>query len=320
VIHSDHANTKDKGQSLALIERLPFVHQPLHVLTALLPSIDALMSGNFGGNNGGNNGGSDNLSLFKALDLAGNMIKRVAPGSVGAVNLELAQHTEFLQKLMKVIVYNPLENFRQMAFKVFDGYFRLFSASDGCYRLCAVLLEIANHSGLIGYVIGKVKDATLNHLNGRVPAPEFQGHELRVLVRKFARLSNGAETDLLEVSDEVMACLNFLVGLFIRDGKSNASGILDMKAEIQEGFLTPLETGINMSRAHYQAKLEASSDRGSNPDDLVDDDLLSVQVGGQPLPHMDAQGRKKVVEAALNTFSMMECVLIQLKDVLDKQK
>ena len=49
-------------------------------------------------------------------------------------------------------------------------------------------------------------------------------------------------------------------------------------------------------------------------------DVMSLSVGGQPLPEMTPEQKKQVVHAALNTFSMMECKLIQLKDVLDSRK
>ena len=75
-----------------------------------------------------------------------------------------------------------------------------------------------------------------------------------MLVRKFARLSNGAETDLLEVSDEVMGALNFLICVMMRD-KENVSGIWDLKEHLLKEYVAPLDTGLSMSRAHYQASI-----------------------------------------------------------------
>ena len=139
------------------------------------------------------------------------------------------------------------------------------------------------------------------------------GHELQVFVRKFAKLSNGAETDLLEVSDEVMAALNFLICVLLRD-KNNTVGLWDLKDHLEKEFLGPLETGINMSRAHYKASLETNNVKGD-----AADDIMSLQVGGQPLPQMTPEQRKEFVQSALNSFSMMELKLVQLKDVLDKK-
>ena len=76
----------------------------------------------------------------------------------------------------------------------------------------------------------------------------------QVLVRKFARLSNGAETDLLEVSDEIMGALNFLICVMMRD-KENVSGIWDLKEHLLKEYVAPLDTGLSMSRAHYQASI-----------------------------------------------------------------
>ena len=41
-------------------------------------------------------------------------------------------------------------------------------------------------------------------------------------------------------------------------------------------------------------------------------------VGGQKLPHMSYDEMVKVIHDALNTFDMIECVLCQLNDVIDR--
>ena len=116
------------------------------------------------------------MCLYKALSLADSLIGRVAPHSQDGVLLELSCHPDFLQNVLKVVVYDPVESFRRQAFSVFEKYFKMFSpGSGGCYRLCTVLLDIANHSGIIGYVIGKVKDVVINDLNGKQAAPLFRG-------------------------------------------------------------------------------------------------------------------------------------------------
>lgn len=122
---------------------------------------------------------SHHLCLYKSLALADSLIVRIAVHSLDGVLLELGSHSDFLQNVLKVVVYDPVESFRRQAFSVFEKYFRLFSpGSGGCYRLCTVLFDIANHSGVIGYVVGKVKDVVINDLNGKQPAPMFRGKRL----------------------------------------------------------------------------------------------------------------------------------------------
>ena len=137
---------------------------------------------------------------------------------------------------------------------------------------------------------------------------QFKGHDLKVLVKQFTKLRNGAETDLLEVSDEIMAAINCLICIFIRD-RLNETGIWDLKDEIRKNFVDLIDTGLKMSKVHYKHKLE------EKPEKDVD---LDLRVGGELVPTMTPQKRKEFLEAALNTFGMMECVLIQLQDILDK--
>ena len=297
VIFNDFAIT-DESQRQNFIFSLPSIYHPVHIFNLALPSVNSMMTD------------QGYLSLFKALNLAEHLMSRIPATTLDGTILEMEAHTEFLQKILKIVVFNPMENFRQMAFQLFRKYFDRFSIECGMYRMCQVLLDIANHSGLIGYVVGQIKDVVLKQLNGKIDAPQFRGHSLKVLVRKFIKLTNGPETDLLEVSDELMAGINFLILVFLRDS-SNETGLLDMKSELRKEFLEPLEVGINMSKAHYQAKLDS--------DPSVTDDVMSLQVGGQLLPQMSREEQKNVINAALNTFSMLECVLIQLKDVLDKK-
>ena len=150
------------------------------------------------------------------------------------------------------------------------------------------------------------------------PPPErLSGIHLQSLVKKFCVLKNGAETDLLEVSEEVMDSLNFLIAILLRD-KTNALGLFDILPQIENDFLNPLNTGLSMSRAHYKLKLDeikgdfkASSDQGSD---------VSLMVGGKALPEMSQDQMKRVIQSALSKFDLMECFLCQLNDIVTSLK
>ena len=81
--------------------------------------------------------------------------------------------------------------------------------------------------------------------------------DLQILIKRFCQLSNGTETDLLEVSDEIMASLNFLICMLIRD-KENVLKIWNIIEDLENNFLKPLDKGLSMSRAHYKLKLDES--------------------------------------------------------------
>lgn len=290
----DDCHLKD---SKGFISWIPSCYLPNHLLNCLLPSVNQLIDE-----------GMNNLAVLKGIELTGHLVQRIEAGSLHRAILELDDHVRFLKNITRIIVYCPLESIRKKSFQVFDRYFATFDHDQGKFRLIKMLIETANHSGLIGYAITKAKDCTLTHMNN--PDSKFRGHDLRVLVRKFAKLSNGAETDLLEVSDEVMAGINFLICMFLRD-KSNQLGVKEMKEEIIQNYVEPIETGIVMSRAHYKQKLV------DNTDPNVDGLDMSITVGGQMMESMTKEQKKEVIHAALNTFDMMECVLIQLKDAIE---
>ena len=132
--------------------------------------------------------------------------------------------------------------------------------------------------------------------------------ELQKMAKKFCKLSNGAETDLLEVSDEVMAALNFLIAMFIRD-KDNIFGLWDIVTELERDFLQPLVQGLNLSRGHFKLKLEEPKSTE-----------VTLMVGGEVLPDMSREQKNEVIHSALNTFDMIECVLGQLNDVIANRK
>ena len=246
----------------------------------------------------------------KSLSLCTSLLTRIPKSQVPEDSLELEDQLLFISKLYEVIIYHGLESVRKMGFNVYNRIFDLFgNSSKGLSMMVKHALEKANHSGLIGHTIGKLKNGVLSNM--KYPSEDLSGIALQSLVRKFCCLKNGAETDLLEISDEIMASLNFLICLLLRD-KTNILQLWDIIPELNEHFLKPLSTGLSMSRAHYKLKLDepANSNNGA----------VTMMVGGQTLPDMSSEQMKEVILSALNTFDMIECVLCQLNDTIYAKK
>ena len=169
------------------------------------------------------------------------------------------------------------------------------------------MTESKCHSGLKGWAVSKLKDLALataagDNLDTKVAlfGPQFK----QLCLRTF-RLENGAETDLLEVSDEVMAALSFLYCLESR----GAPGSEEILAELRPTYLSELEAGLKMARGHYRAQLaEAACENDSSE--------VSVMVSGQRLPQMGKEETRDVVSAALNTLDLMEMSLARLKSLM----
>ena len=185
------------------------------------------------------------------------------------------------------------------SFKRFDAEFKFFFS----------VTESKCHSGLKGWAVSKMKDLALRTDAGDDPGRKAAlfGPQFRQLCLRTFRLERGAETDLLEVSDEVMAALSFLYCIRSR-GTPAAEEIL---AELRPTFLAELERGLGTARAHYQAQLQTES--------AVEADSageVSVTVAGQRLPQMGREETRDFAAAALNTLDLMEMSLARLNSLM----
>ena len=198
----------------------------------------------------------------KALFLCKNLLSRLCLQSIPSEALEMEGQSILCAELYQIIIYHGLKSVRKLAYEVYNQYFDVFGHKPKSLTLLVKFaLEKANHSGLIGHAIGKLKNGILAHIQN--PPEKLSGIHLQSLVKRFCVLKNGAETDLLEVSDEVMASLNFLIFVLQRD-KTNAFGLLDIVPQIENDFLKPLNAGLSMSRAHYKLKLEEGENNSNS--------------------------------------------------------
>lgn len=278
---------------------IPLCYSPFHLFSLLAKPMISMLAFNVGES-------SHYLRQEKSLLLCKSLLNRLHVSGLPLDALEMEDHSNLWTILYQVIIYHGLESIRKLAFEVYNLYFTIFAPKGRpLTTMVQHALEKANHSGLIGHAIGKLKNGLMSGPDNYISVPILQG-----LVRKFCVLKNGAETDLLEVSDEIMSTLNFLVCLLLRD-KSNALGLWDIVPQLKADYLEPLATGLSMSRAHYKLKLEENADPNSA--------TVSLMVGGQTLPEMSKEQMKEVVQSALNTFDMIDCVLCQLNDVVNKR-
>lgn len=285
---------------------LPLCYDPLYLFSVCLPSISKMLVFIPGA-------AAHYFRQEKALSLSMHLLRRIPRSSVPNDAVEMEGFIELMARLHSTIVYHGLESTRKLSFSVYDFFFGLFGQHPKSLSMMVMhVVQNANHSGLIGHAIGKLKNAVMADMKNESMADEFTSLRLQQITRKFCKLSNGAETDLLEVSDEVMSSLNFLICCLLRD-RDNRLGIWDMVPELEADYLKPIAKGLEMSRAHYKLQLNSSEDSSSEPKDV------RLMVGGQPLPEMSRDQMKEVIRSALTTFDMIDCVLCQLNDVISSK-
>uniref|UniRef100_A0A8C3TP38 Glomulin, FKBP associated protein n=1 Tax=Catharus ustulatus TaxID=91951 RepID=A0A8C3TP38_CATUS len=178
---------------------------------------------------------------------------------------------------------------------------RISRISDKC------LLKTSNHAGVEGYIIKNIKDQI--HLALTYDNIWFTGHHLISLLDLVLSLPEGAETDLLQNSDRIMASLNLLRYLVIKDCESdNQTGVWTTLGKIEQNFLKPLRVGLNMSKAHYEAEIKNKKENRK---------VCSVTVSGEKMPAMTTGMQLQVLHSALFTFDLIESVLARVEELIE---
>ncbi|XP_048458181.1 glomulin, FKBP associated protein a isoform X2 [Rhincodon typus] len=248
-----------------------------------------------------------------------------SPGYLLLVNMEyiaaLISKTEesILSKgldLVKVMTLCPIEHLRKSSLKIFQQYIDKFDP-EGKYKLFRCLFKTSQHAGVQGYVIQNLKnqiDLALKPGNKNV---WFSGPQLIPLLHSVLSLPEGAETDLLQNSDRIMASLNLLRYLVIRDNEwENQTGLWTNPFWI-DSFLKPLRTALNMSRAHYEAEVRNKRQNQKIKDTPDREMQCSLTVGGKKLPKMTTAMQLEVLQSALYTFDVMESVQARIEELVE---
>uniref|UniRef100_A0A674IHU4 Glomulin, FKBP associated protein n=1 Tax=Terrapene triunguis TaxID=2587831 RepID=A0A674IHU4_9SAUR len=242
------------------------------------------------------------------MDLLGNCLLRMSDDSLHHQYLEFKGFITAPQGLVKVMTLCPIEHLRKKSLKILQLYIDKFDA-EGKYTLFRCLLKTSNHAGVEGYVIQNIKNQIDLSLKVTNDSKWFTGPQLVSLLDLVLLLPEGAETDLLQNSDRIMASLNLLRYLVIKDNEyDNQTGIWTELNKIEQNFLKPLHTGLNMSKAHYEAEIKKSHNSKA---------VCSVTVGGEKMPNMTTEMQLQVLHSALFTFDLIESVLARVEELIE---
>ncbi|XP_008695932.1 glomulin isoform X2 [Ursus maritimus] len=255
-------------------------------------------------------------SVFsKGVDLLENGLLRIEDNSLLHQYLEIKSFLTVPQGLVKVMTLCPIETLRKKSLAMLQLYINKLD-SQGKYTLFRCLLNTSNHSGVEAFIIQNIKNQIDLSLKGTHNNKWFTGPQLISLLDLVLFLPEGAETDLLQNSDRIMASLNLLRYLVIKDNeKDNQTGLWTELGRIENNFLKPLHTGLNMSKAHYEAEIKNSQENSQEVQKSKD--LCSVTVGGEEIPNMPPEMQLKVLHSALFTFDLIESVLARVEELIE---
>ncbi|XP_037260560.1 glomulin isoform X2 [Falco rusticolus] len=217
--------------------------------------------------------------------------------------------------LVKVMTLCPIEHLRKKSLNILQLFIDKFDA-EGKYTLFRCLLKTSNHAGVEGYIIKNIKDQIHLALTKSCGNTWFTGHHLVSLLDLVLLLPEGAETDLLQNSDRIMASLNLLRYLVIKDCESdNQTGVWTALPKIEQNFLKPLHVGLNMSKAHYEAEIKNKKE--NRRETHSSNTVCSLTVSGEKMPAMTTEMQLQVLHSALFTFDLIESVLARVEELIE---
>ncbi|XP_069795327.1 glomulin, FKBP associated protein a [Narcine bancroftii] len=286
------------------IDRFPAVYSPAYLLQFNLEYISALINR------------TEESVLSKGLELYERCLLTIEDNNLSHKHLEIKNILQVPQDLVSVITLCPFEHVRKWSLKIFQQNIDKFD-SEGKYTLFKCLLKTTHHAGVQGYIIQNIKnqiDLALKANNGDV---WFSGPYLIPLLHLVLSLPEGAETDLLQNTDRIMESLNLLRYLVIRDSEWESQTGLWTDTFWIESFLTPLRTGLNMSRAHYEAEIRNKRENRKIIDAPQHETKCPLTVGGKTLPKMTNALQVEVLQSAIYTFDVMESVQARIEELME---
>ncbi|XP_058938429.1 glomulin [Kogia breviceps] len=280
------------------IDQLPMVLSPSYLLQFNMGHIEVLLQR------------TEESVFSKGLDLLENGLLRIEDNSLLHQYLEIKSFLTVPQGLVKIMTLCPTETLRKKGLAMLQLYINKLDP-QGKYTLFRCLLNTSNHSGVEAFIIQNIKNQIDMSLK-RTYNKWFTGPQLISLLDLVLFLPEGAETDLLQNSDRIMASLNLLRYLVIKDNENdNQTGLWTELEKIENNFLKPLHTGLNMSKAHYEAEIKNSQEVQKSKD------LCSVTVGREEIPNMPPEMQLKVLHSALFTFDLIESVLARVEELIE---
>lgn len=283
----------------------PAVLSPVFVLQCNMEYVELLLSR------------TEESRLQKGLELYEKSLVRVEDNSLHVDLLELKTFFSVPQNLVKVMTLCPDQNLRTNGLKVFQLNIDKFS-TEAKYKFFRGMLKTSHHAGVEGYIIKNIRnqiDFSLKPCNGN---DWFLGKHLLPLLRLVLCLPQGAETDLLQNLDRIMESLNLIRYMLLRDKEwENETGIWTELYKIEDNYLKPLRTGLNLSKAHYEAELNSTKENKRLTSKESKTSVCSVTVGSETLPNMTPEMQIKVLQSALFTFDLMESVLVRIEEIIE---
>ncbi|XP_071173640.1 glomulin-like [Mytilus edulis] len=288
------------------VDSIPFIYRHPHILQSSLYYILLLLKADH------------SLVKFKGIYLLQSLMGKIPVTTLSLNDLDNDKYKQVVNALIDIMIQNPVKELRQECVQLYKTFISMFCL-PARYKIYEMVLNTCPHAGMIGYTIQLLKDQIDSVLKNELDDRTFFGANLYKLLKIVAVVEEGATQDILQISDRVIALLNFLRYLLIRDPPGeNVTKIWDYFGQIEKHFFEPLRLALDLSKGHYQLDLQDLKDgqkkaKGGNVD-------LGLTVGGVAMPRVPVGQQVQIVESALNTFDVIDSILCRITEITEMQR
>jgi len=262
--------------------------------------------------------------IHKGIILGSSLFTDVGIKSMDGSMLEHQKMFGLLEALVDAMTSARVKEISQAAVQFLRTILKSFDI-NGRNRLLEFLLISCCSENVHGLAISLLKDEIDEALCSGELSLFSAGNSLkRLLLTVFSRVPDGYRSNLLSsLSDRVMAALNLLRYLFIRDPRSeNLTGAWDLLSVIEENFLRPVHAGIVLCRADVNIEIQQleHGERTSTGKQQSTDSLVEFNIGAHCMPELTVEQQKEAMQSALISLDMMESVLSRVEQLIDTQR
>lgn len=249
-----------------------------------------------------------NIMLIKALELVSFALKTLKNCSIPFEALDLPIHNEILRNLANCIIYGPLK-YQKLVLDNFIKYIKIFDI-DAKHVVIKNIIHLNYHTKITGLVIGILKDI-VNETSKKEDDSKnktFLDDHLPILISQVCVLEDGIKTDLVELSDQIVSTLNFILFLLIRERTKNL--ILNVLKENDNNFLITMKAALEKQKVEWRTTI---NDMYKKPDES-EKGKIEFSVNGLPEPNKEEQIR--LSEKAMNILLVMENILNRIDELV----
>ena len=285
-------------------DSFPTVYHPVYLLRINLPLIEQLIIQ------------STKPAVDKGLTLLDTLVSKVNKGSIPREILSEKIFLRVAECLIDLMIHNESRRLRKLAICVLPRYLAVFGAYAR-YKMLVTLLSATDHGGVASLLIYELKQNVVQFVDAVSEGGEpYVNHaDIQSLFSSLFSLEDGKSTDILEELDRIMASLNLLRFVLLRDKReTNVTGVWSQIGRIEKKFLDPMRELLHVSKADWQHEVTELQKRC--PKEEKGPEVTVCLHGGERLPDLGTKRKGELAHTALISLDMLESVLARVCDII----